>query len=354
MLWEYSRDSHIFIFSVGRGNAALVRTPLNQGFIVDMGSSDEFSPVKVIKSTFLRKLSKYQKCQIAQTVLSHAHADHIAECEHLRDDLSPKLVTCPNNKDYPDGSPSREKLNWKRITNPEGTGDLVDAYKDLYSSRHLPLQTIQTTGNSNAEYSLFYVRPPVCEKLHASDDNKYGNSTSLMFFYKHGLTSVLLPGDMTPEVMQHVLNQREGTETRHTKFDPKWMAQHPKSYCENSLDQPSLAGLLKANPLTILVAPHHGLESCYSPDLYSAMEGGKPELVVISEKRKLSETDGKLAAAYQTEAGASGLEVTTDGKREARRSVSTIDGRHMLIKMNGVSAPQVFADKDIGRLVNCM
>ena len=38
--------------------------------------------------------------------------------------------------------------------------------------------------------------------------------------------------------------------------------------------------------LTVLIAPHHGLESCYSPERFGAMKGGKPRLNILSERRK--------------------------------------------------------------------
>ena len=40
MAWQDSLATHLWIFSVGRGNAAFIRTGLNQGFILDMNASD--------------------------------------------------------------------------------------------------------------------------------------------------------------------------------------------------------------------------------------------------------------------------------------------------------------------------
>lgn len=79
MAWQDSLATHIWIFSVGRGNAAFIRTGLNQGFILDMNAS-EFDPAQFIKKKLVKKVSAYNNSSIAQAVLSHPHADHIAQC----------------------------------------------------------------------------------------------------------------------------------------------------------------------------------------------------------------------------------------------------------------------------------
>jgi hypothetical protein len=351
MGWETSLSTFVWIFSVGRGNAAFVRTGMNQGFIIDMGkgSDEDFDPAEFVEKNFAPKLDPYDGCKIAQTVLSHPHKDHIIQCGRLRrSDLAPNLITCPHDKD------DREGLNWRRIKNPEGSEDLVSEYRDLYAGRRLPLQTIQFTRRSavppDLEYGVFYLRPPICETLH-SDDNAYGNATSIMLYLRYGANSILFPGDMTPEAMAHVLRQAEGAEKRYTVFSSSWTAEHPRWH-DTTTDQWSLQWLLRNRGLSILVAPHHGLESCYSPELYAALKGGKPQLVVISEKRHTCENDGSIHQVYQSDAGASGLAVEVDGYMERdRKSISTRDGRHILTTFNGSGVPRVYAHADAGVLL---
>src|SRR5260370_5065329 len=310
MSWQESLATHIWIFSVGRGNDAFIRTGLNQGFILDMNAS-EFDPAQFVKKKFVKKLSAYKERSIAQAVLSHPHSDHIAQCDELveGEDLHPQLITCPHDKDFSDGKASNEKLNWDRIKNQDKDKGIVDTYKGLYKGRSLPLQTIKFDSSRtipNLEYGIFYVRPPVCEKLHETDDNAYGNSTSIMFYLRHGTNSILFPGDMTPEGMQRVLKGGTGVEKRYTKFSREWAQAHPDAHSKTN-GQPNLKELLSERGLTILVAPHHGLESCYSEELYKAIKGEKPRLVVISERRLVHENDGKTDQNYQSEKGASGL-----------------------------------------------
>ena len=100
MGWSSSLTTHVWIFSVGRGNAAFVRSGLNQGFIVDMGKRDDFDPADFVKNKFVSKLDPYPEKdgkKIAQAVLSHPHSDHITQCTELESGkLSPTLLTCPN------------------------------------------------------------------------------------------------------------------------------------------------------------------------------------------------------------------------------------------------------------------
>lgn len=358
MAWHTSQCTHVWIFSVGRGNAAFVRTGLNQGFVIDMGKSGDFDPAAFIEKEFLPKLTKYPAATgkpIAQALLSHPHSDHISQCESLAEGkpLNSNLLTCPHDKDHADGTASNEKLNWSRIVNQKGSEELVKTYRSLYAKRNLPLQTIQYEASvtiPNLEYGIFYLRPPVCETLHESADNEYGNATGIMLFLRHGSHTILFPGDMTPEGMKQLLDEKHGAEKRYTCFDLIKSREHSRWHLETG-NQPSLKSLLKSLGLTILAAPHHGLESCYSQDLYDAIKGGKPELVVISERRHTHENDGSVDGRYQREGGASGLSVEVEGLKEQRLSLSTINGHHILIVFSGAGTPKVYADKNIDKLL---
>ena len=349
MGWETSLCTFAWIFPVGRGNSAFLRTALNHGFILDMGGGELVDPVAFIKTNFLKKLSDYPEKngqKIAQAVLSHPHSDHIRQCDFLGDgDLYPTLLTCPNDKS------EQEKLDWDRIENPEGDAGLTDNYKKLYARRNPPLQTIlyeSMRSVPNLEYGIYYVAPPTCHKLHEakSANNDYGNSTSIMLYFRHGSHTILFPGDMTPEGMKHVLEERSGMQKRFTRFRSSTVSAE-SSWHTSTGTQPSLKSQLKNYGLTVLVAPHHGLESCYSTDLYGAIKGGKPNLVILSERRKRHENDGNTDARYQGEQGAVGVDVEIDGKAEkGRRSLSTKDGHHILIVFSGTGVPKVYADKE--------
>lgn len=230
----------------------------------------------------------------------------------------------------------------------------ASTYKELYKHRQLPLQTIKfdlSRTVPNLEYGIFYVRPPVCEEIHATDDNAYGNSTSIMFYLRHGSNSILFPADMTPEGMQRILADGRSVEKRYTKFNREWAEAHPDADSRTN-GQPGLKKLLSERGLTILVAPHHGLESCYSSELYEAIKGGKPRLVVVSERRLVQENDGKTHQNYQSKEGASGLTAEIDGSEESRYSLTTKNKHHILIVFDSSGGPKVFADKDPDKLLS--
>jgi len=356
--WAQTLQSYIWIFNVGRGLSIFIRTALNQGIMYDFGSSQDFSPTEFLKKNILPYLEAYKKCKVAQTVISHPHADHISEISCLvskdgkNSPFYSSLHTCPHDKT--EGSAKPEAIDWERIKNPEGSEDNIKQYKDLYASRTLPLQTIcyeSSRSVPNLEYGLFYIRPPVVSEIHDSNDQDYGNGLSLLLFYRHGIHTMLIPGDITPDSLKHVLDGGKGMEKRYTVFDRQKSSEHPHWH-DQSNDQPSLRSLLKNHGLSILVAPHHGLESGFSEDLYLSMKNNKPNLVVVSDKRHESDTDGSIDGRYQSENGASGLEVLVGDEKQKQYSVSTRNGHHILITFEGSGGtPKVFLDSDPERLL---
>ncbi|NPV51797.1 MAG: hypothetical protein HPY60_11475 [Candidatus Methanofastidiosum sp.] len=351
--WSKSQKSHIWIFNVGRGLYIFVRTALNQGMIYDFGSSEDFKPTEFLEKHIIPYLSKYKNCNLAQTIISHPHADHITDIKCLMNTSYEKsqfyafLHTCPHDKT--DGSAKPEAVNFNRIKNPKGSEENINIYKSLYKNRRLPLQTIcydSTISIPNLEYGIYYVRPPVVNEIYPDNDQEYGNGLSIVFFYRHGFHTLLVPGDINPEPLKYLLDEDEGLEKRYTIFDRRQATLHP-NWHDTSSDQPSLKSLLSKHGLSILVAPHHGLESGFSEDLYNSLKDGKPGLVVLSEKRHLSDTDGKVKSFYRTSDGAKGQKVFVDGKQEVRYSVSTINGHHILILFQGTGGvPEVYLEKN--------
>ena len=353
MGWNETNDAFIWIFRVGRGLAAFIRTPLNHGIIVDMARGEDFVPSEFILKYLCPHLETYKKNKIAQAILSHPHHDHISDCAALSEisGLYPTLITCPNDNVPSTSDLLYDPVAWNRIKNRDGNKS-IEKYKKLYEGRTLPLQTIEHVSKYRMtlplEYGIYYLSPKTCNELH-SDDNEYGNSLSIMTYFRYGSQSILFPGDITPEAMERVLAESLGVEKRFTVFSRSEQEQHPRWITE-TFDQPSLKGRLKEFGLSVLVAPHHGLESCYSSELYSSIRGGKPEVVVVSEMYSIPDGQGKTHHYYQSENGASGLNVNTSGSTDFRRSVST-KSNHILIRMNGNGKPKIFCEKEIENLM---
>lgn len=344
--WSKSTDTYIWLFNVGRGLSVFIRTPNNQGILYDLGSSDEFSPLDFITKNILPHLSMYKNNgnshQIAQVVISHPHADHIKEIDKLKG-LSMGLLTCPHDK-----SPE-EAFDFETIDDHKN----LDIYKELYKDRTLPLQTIHYTSQYRtiiqAEYGIYYIRPPKVKEIHSDSYHKYGNGCSILLYYKYGPNTILIPGDLTPECMQHILDEKEGTEKRYSVFS---YTSKFKNWHKETADQPALYDELSTYGLTVLVAPHHGLESCFSEYLYKSIKDGKPNIVVISEKRHMSENDGKIDSRYQTKEGAKGVDVIVEGNIEKDRySVTTRNGHHFLIKFGADKVMMIYAESDPQKLI---
>lgn len=227
----------------------------------------------------------------------------------------------------------------------------MDTYRGLFAlntQRTLPLMTIRFDSRReipNLEYGVYYIMPPKCEELHESDDNKYANSTSIIFYMRHGVHSILIPGDMTPEGMTYILEEGDCVQKRFTKFSEDETSQHPEWH-EKNADQPRLSELLRDHGLTVLVAPHHGLESGYSADLYDSIRGGKPDFAVISERIKKRENDGDTDKRYYGKQYAFGLEVELEDQKQDTYSISTKLGHHLLLEFPGTGSPKAYGDKD--------
>jgi hypothetical protein len=185
--WSKGTDTYIWVFNVGRGLSVFIRTPNNHGILYDLGSSDEFSPIDFLSKNILPNLSKYESAgnshQLAQVVISHPHADHITEINKLKK-LSMGLLTCPHDKNTEEG------FDFDTIEDHEN----LDTYKELFKDRSLPLQTIQHTSPYTtviqAEYGIYYIRPPKVKKIHSDSDHKYGNGCSILLYYKYGPNAI--------------------------------------------------------------------------------------------------------------------------------------------------------------------
>lgn len=172
---------------------------------------------------------------------------------------------------------------------------------------------------------------------------------SLLFYYRYGSNNILITGDITPEILSKVLNEDEGTEKRYTIFKKVKQPDQEDWHLFTS-NQPSLKSIIQ-NGLSVLVAPHHGLESGFSKSLYTIFGQNKPDIVVISEKRHKSITDGKVDQNYQSFNGSLGLTIDIDGSVEKRNSITTRNGHHILIIFKGNGKPIVFCDKDPNNLL---
>lgn len=192
------------------------------------------------------------------------------------------------------------------------------------------------------EYGLYYVQPPVIKNNIHSSAQDYSNAVSLVFYLRHGKNSILISGDITPQTFKYILEQQPGTEKRYSCLESD---KNKENWPKATDDQPSLLSLIKQG-LSVLVAPHHGLESSYSEEFYNVCKDNLPKLIVISDKRHIGGNDGNISAKYQTEAGSQGVDVIRNDKAEFRHSVSTRNDDHILIVFDENSLFKTYLEKD--------
>ena len=349
--WWQTYFTYIWVFSMGRGLSVCIRLANNIGLMYDLGASEDFSPAEFVEANIAPHLKPFEGHRIAQVTLSHPHADHIVEIPvitHKDDPLYPHLLTCPHDK-----SPA-EAVDFARVNNLDSQRHLVESYRAAYEERKLPLRTIPCHSDShvpNVEYGIYYLRPPYVDELHRDDDQEYTNALSLILYVRHGHQTVLIPGDITPEAMNEVLFGGKGVEKRYTYFgDPPPGV--PDDLNKRTSVQPDLCDLLSDRGLTLLFAPHHGLESGFSEETFQCMQGGKPFINIISEGRHLSKTAGTVDPRYQNANGAQGIRVDIDGEKEFRYSVSTRGQHSILIVMDGTKLrPIIYLRSDTDELL---
>ncbi len=341
--WYETLYTYIWLFNTGRGLSVMLRLAHNVGILYDLGRGEDFSPTEFIAENIVPKLTRYHEAPIAQCILSHPHVDHIAEIEAIHDGegkprLYPSLLTCPNDKDEQDDD---LKVDFARIRRDDNA-EFIDKYRSAYAGRKLPLRTMESynANTPNVEYGIYFAAPGLVDELHPENDHMYTNGLSIVLYLRHGNQSILIPGDVTPEVMTAIIAEDRRIEKRYTYF---WEAAAAQEALHTQTGgQPALADLLEERGLSVLVAPHHGLKSGFSAELFAAIDGGKTLLNVISEKRG-STVDGR----YQSSDTAQGLFVDVEGREQVRYSVSTKDGHHILIIFKGTDgAPHVYLRKE--------
>jgi len=359
--WYETQYTYVWVFNTGRGLCVCIRLPQNIGIVYDLGCSEDFSTADFIAEQIAPKLDKQKDYgrPIAQLVLSHPHADHIREVTKLAADgeeecvLNPCLLTCPNDRDDPGNS--AEKVDFNRVNNSKGTEEIIQSYRSLYdkSKRRLPLQTLEALRDvqvPNVEYGIYYVEASACDLMH-DDDQDYTNALSIVLYLRHGNHSLLVPGDVTPDALRTVLKGAKSVQRRYTWFGKAPAGARKDSHCATGT-QPVLRDLVAKNGLSVLVTPHHGLESGFCPELFESIEGHKTELNVISEKRHSTDGCGDVDGRYQSRETSTSVEVDVEGRMESRHSVSTRDGQHILLVFRGTGKLRAYLREDPEELLS--
>ena len=238
----------IVIFNVGGALSSYVEVGTKK-LVIDLGKGNEFSPVNDFLVPLFgerkEQLLKDGRFRMDQLILSHPHTDHINDLTDFDEHFYADLYTTPN--DLSPSAESHKNVDWSLVDNADSNE--VKKLRDMYVGRQLPLRVCDPQ-----RMAIGYIYPGHVSDNQTLVDESYTNNISIGVFIRSGY-SIFFPGDV----------QKEGMKV--------------------FLDEDAVVKQQLKQGLDFLIAPHHGLRSSFSTDLYSAMKNGKTKkLNIVSEK----------------------------------------------------------------------
>jgi len=240
----------IVIFNVG-GALSTYGEIDNKKFVIDLGSSADFSPV----DDFLIPLTRIKEFAnsgthywIDQLFLSHLDRDHISDYSKFKKSFFANIMTCPN---------SNSNLRHEFRVDEDLLGSELEVRTDVLD--HMKHKR-QVDDHFNPLYSiipsvsLYYLTPECC-KNDSELVKSYANNISIVLYLRIGSKSVLFPGDLLKSGMSKLIETNS-----------------------------QLRYNLETEGVDYLIAPHHGLQTSFSQKLFDTIKGNKSRLNIISEK----------------------------------------------------------------------
>lgn len=294
----------VWIFHVGRGFASALRTPGGNWIVIDLGAREDFCPVEDFLLNHIPAKAGDQKRRLAQLIISHPHDDHMTALKRFHEQYYPQLLTVPNDND---GQHDMKKVDWTLIQNPKD--DLTNYLRsEVLPGRQPPLKAT-TDSSTGFNFEIFYLDPHVCKTDTELLKTNYANNISIVARLYYQGNVVLFSGDVMKDGMKKLI------------------------------EKTGLGKRLEDVGVKFLVAPHHGLRSAFSVDLFAKMKKGKAGLNIISEKETISGSNEIVDERYGKEEYASGHPVRIDGKSEQKRKLRTsvVGHIHIALFENGRS-----------------
>ena len=228
-------DFRLIVHNVGHGQSVHAFAPSGHSVVVDLGRSDEFSPLR-----WLRK----SRSSIDLLVVTHPHGDHIDEIT-LLDPLSLR----PRQLIRPRWLTRQEVVN----ANQSDYSDHVVTYLALSDSSSYPIPEEQRVGNPAVTGGL-----TIATFFSSECGRSNINNHSGVVVFEYLGVKVVVPGD---------------------NESPSWRA---------LLEKPAFQSAIKG--ADVFVASHHGRTSGYCPELFDVF---KPRLCVVSDGR-VQDTDATI------------------------------------------------------------
>jgi beta-lactamase superfamily II metal-dependent hydrolase len=216
----------ITIWDVQHGSAAHIKTPNNKHLVVDLGDTDNFSPLWTLRAAGVQQLDA--------VVITHPHRDHMDDIANFRL-LAPKVLVTPRNISEVDirkgNRPQDDAVVSAYLAILREYNQLVPATYDVTSPANFGGAVIQPFFPRNSSTNL--------------------NDRSGVLVVSFANLKMIIPGD---------------------NESPSW---------KELLLDPGFVSAIKG--ADVLLASHHGRDAGYCVELFEAM--GKPRLVVVSDGR---------------------------------------------------------------------
>jgi len=254
--------------------------------VIDLGSGNGFSPVNNFllplarNGKFTKSPDKQEKYHLDQLFLSHLDNDHVSDYVEFRKYFQPEFMTCPNKNPKQN---DEFKINDELVGDMEDSKQLVldDMDARIPNSLNYPHMSEDNPLISIInEVDLYYIKPIECESDSTLSTN-YANNISLVLFIKLGSKTIFIPGDMSKEGMQYLIENNLGLK---------------KELADLGVDY--------------YIAPHHGLQTSFSEYFFQTINGKKTRLNIISEKVRVEDSNenrSDVDSRYYGEEYSSGL-----------------------------------------------
>jgi beta-lactamase superfamily II metal-dependent hydrolase len=254
------------VFNVGGALSTYVEFD-DKKLLIDVGKNDEFNPIIDFLLPLYRKRGNEKsqwndkKYHIDQLIISHPHKDHLSSIVDFDKYFHSELLTCPNSND---GMQELDKINWELIGNKDDPS--IIKLKEMLVGRQPPLRT---TADQN-EW-IYYLPPKTVENNKELSAESYCNNISIAVFLLINNRRIFLPGDIQKAGMVELLNIKYAL----------------KSRLRGGVD--------------VLVAPHHGLTSSFSVELFDLIPNHRTQcLNIVSEKTNNPDENRTVDSRYSS------------------------------------------------------
>jgi beta-lactamase superfamily II metal-dependent hydrolase len=279
------------VFNVGRGLCVAFITPNRYLILVDCGSSEDFSPVRLLRDCQTNSVlgqgrlafTPWANADLAYFMITHPHSDHISDIENLRTLLKPSIII------------HRPDLDWQRVGSSNRENRPLESYRrnffwpwDYY---HQVVSQPALGGDMSFQY---YWLPLDLISAISSTDTDYVNNSSYVSVIKYAGRTIALTGDMTAEGM-------------------KWLL------AINSGFRSSITGNAIRPGVDILVAPHHGHPNGFCSEWFDNT-GPTRYFNIVSER---TARPGEQSGQTQVDSRYSQREFSLGQNQHDRRMFST-------------------------------